>query len=154
MQAATSTFNAARSPLGRPGSMTSPVAGARASRGGDRLLCFFRDLCKPRPGEAHRTFYRMNRSFLRGFGELSSLGLSSFCFGLEEHSLLSKAATTNAPLTGEATSGGQASEVRMTVPRPFGKLCLSLTSTSTLPNICPDNTSLLLQPCNFRVANE
>lgn len=116
--------------------MTSSNAGAGASSGGASSL---RDLRFPRPGEAHRTVYRVNRSVLRRPRIAVLAKPAPFPFGLEASS---KAAVLEAPLTGEATSGGQTSEVRMTVPRPFGKLCL-ISTTIRLPHPFPSYTYVL-----------
>ncbi len=111
-------------------------AGAVASRGGPSDLSYLRYLRLPRPGEAHRTFYRVSRS--------RSTTKTSESRSRSTSSLLPRpagialwGALLKAPLTGEATSGGQTSEARMTVPRPFGKLCL-IHTTFTLLLSMPD----------------
>lgn len=117
------------------------TVGAVASSGGADFSGSWIELISPRPGEAHRTFYRVNsRSDVDGadLGEPFSLGQPSFHFASRGRYL--RGATADAPLTGEATSGGQTCEARMTVPRPFGELCLAATSiatTSTLPDLFP-----------------
>jgi hypothetical protein len=99
---------------GRP--TTSSNAGAGASSGGDSLSGVLRF---PRPGEAHRTVYRADPDVSGDLGEP---------FSLDQHPFASarscRAAVLNAHLKGEATSGGQTSDARMTEPRPFGALCL------------------------------
>lgn len=118
------------------------IAGAVASSGGARFSVHLRVLSLPRPGVAHRTIYRVNRSELRDLGELFSLSQPSFHFATEGRGGLDRA-TSDAPLTGEATLGGQTSSARMTALRPFGGLCLTSLSTSRLTHPFPNYNCVL-----------